>query len=244
MYSVIILKPTKECNADCSYCSSPPTDQFKWTPEIFRSFMENMSSSLEEDATIIWHGGEPMLMGPEFFEAVFDIAKEFKPKIRFSLQSNLLLYKSARWKSVFENIFQGSVSTSYDPDEENRTIKGNAAKYTKTFWAKLQEIHEDGFNPLVIGTYTNESIHLVHELYDYCLSNPENSFSFRVNYRYPAGRLEGSAPPIDPKVYGDELIKLYNRWIVDCPNFLITPLDQMLKKILSPNISTCPWTKM
>lgn len=243
MISTIIVKPTRNCNADCSYCSSPPDNQGAWGLYEFKTMFDRMVGNLESNATIIWHGGEPMLLGPSFYIEAYEYAKSVFPSIRFSIQSNLLLYKTKQWKSVFDDVFKGSVSTSYDPDEVNRTIKGSPQKYSNQFYKKIDEVMNDGFRPLVIGTYTNESAHLGLALYDKCLSMADKGFSLRYNYRYPAGRESGKGVAISPEVYGQMLISIYNKWIVDAPSFLITPLDQMLKKCLDSTMSTCPWTK-
>jgi len=99
-----------------------------------------------------------MLMGPDFYRECAAYVESQNRKINFSMQTNLLLYKSKRWKSIFEEIMGGSISSSFDPDEKNRTIQGSSEKYTKTFMRKIQEVTEDGFRPLVIGTYTEKSI--------------------------------------------------------------------------------------
>lgn len=243
MISTIIIKPTKNCNADCSYCSSPPDLLGAWDVERFKVVFDRMQPSLENDATIIWHGGEPMLLGPKFYIESFAYAKSIHPGIRFSIQTNLLLYKSRLWKSVFSDVFNGAISTSYDPDERNRTIKGSSSKYSAQFHKKIQEVISDGYRPLVIGTYTEETKGLAVSLYEKSKSLKENGYSLRFNYRYPAGRDMGKGVAISPIEYGEMLIDLYDRWIKDIPDILITPLDQMLLKCIDPTVSTCPWTK-
>jgi len=184
-----------------------------------------------------------MLMGPDFYRECAAYVESQNRKINFSMQTNLLLYKSKRWKSIFEEIMGGSISSSFDPDEKNRTIQGSSEKYTKTFMRKIQEVTEDGFRPLVIGTYTESTAHLAHAMYEKSLSLGEKAFHLRFNYQYPAGRASEDGALISPETYGKTLIELYNRWIKEVPHFLITPLDQMLNKITGVDTARCPWTK-
>lgn len=246
MISTVIAKPTKECNADCSYCSSPPDNQGYWSVDQFRIMWDRLKDRLTDECSWIWHGGEPMLLSPDFYRECYKIAIKDKPDIKFAMQTNLLLYKSTRWKDLFENEFGSRVSTSFDPDEVNRTIKGSASKYSKAFYSKLNEVLHDGFRPMVIGTYTDSSAHLTHKMYELSKSYGDRAFTVRYNYRYPAGREANSEVKdiMSPKVYGEMLIDIYNRWIKETPAFVITPLDQMFKGAIDATYSVqqCPWT--
>ena len=65
--STVIIKPTKGCNADCTYCCAPPDGAPKWDIETFKKVFDAMEPRLNPSAILIWHGGEPMLLGPKFF---------------------------------------------------------------------------------------------------------------------------------------------------------------------------------
>ena len=243
MIYTVIAKPTKDCNADCSYCASPPDKAVKWTIDEFKKIFDNISPLLSEQAVIIWHGGEPMLMGPDFYRQAYEYAKKTKPEIKFSMQTNILLYNKKNWKSVFSEIMKGRISTSFDPDESSRTVKGSTEKYSRQFNKKLNELIRDGFHPLVIGTYTEQTIDFALKMYEKSINFKEGCFDLRFNYRYPAGRNSGGGAAISPGTFGKMLIEIYNQWIIDCPDFNVTPLDLMLKKCIGVGQGQCPWTR-
>lgn len=243
MISTVIIKPTKECNAECTYCSAPPDFGNKWTLDEFKFYFDKIAPHLSNQAFLIWHGGEPMLMGPDFYNKAFEYARSINPEIRFSLQSNMLSYDTKRWKDVFVNVFGGSVSTSFDLDIKDRVFKGSAELYAKIFRKRLEALLEDGFHPKVVSTYTDETIPMADKMYEWALSQGDNYMHLRFNYRYPAGRDHGKGELISPIEYGKMLIRLYNRWIVELPNFVITPLDEMFKKAIRLEQSRCPWTR-
>lgn len=243
MIHTIIAKPTRDCNADCQYCSSPPDHEGGWSVDEFKIMFDRVHSMLAEDATFIWHGGEPMLQGPKFYVEAYEYAKTIKPNIQFAMQSNLLLYTTKKWKKVFEDVFNGHVSTSFDPDEQNRTIKGKTEAYSNLFYKKIKLIYDDGFRPLVIGTYTEETAHFGLKMYDKSIAMGDGAFSLRFNYRYPAGRTFGDGAAITPETYGEMLVNLYDRWIAELPSIMITPLDQMFRKCIDTSHSSCPWTR-
>lgn len=243
--STIIAKPTRSCNADCSYCSAPPDGAGKWSFEDFTRYFDTLAPALLPTADWIWHGGEPMLMGPAFYRKAkaYTTAKGF-PNLRHAIQTNLLAYTSKAWKTVFEEVFEGRVSSSYDPDDAHRTVKGNADIYARRFWTAIDAVTADGFAPLVIGVYDEATVPLALPFYEKVKARGERSFALRFNYCYPVGRFVGNNEAIRPKTYADTLIALYDRWIVDLPNFQITPLDLMAKKVMGVDEGGhCPWTR-
>ncbi len=233
--STVIIKPTKFCNAECTYCSAPPevNGAPKWSHDDFRAYFDKLYPYLMPNALLLWHGGEPMLMGPDFYWKAWDYVQKVKPGIRFSMQSNILGYDRKRWKDLLAGPFEGSISTSFDPDEQHREVKGSTSLYTRIFNSRLDAMLEDGFHPKVIGTYTDDTIHLAMTMYDRALARGRDGFDIRINYRYPAGRDKGNGAMITPENYGRVLIELYNRWIKELPDFVITPLDEMLAKQLA-----------
>lgn len=250
---VVIAKPTRVCNADCSYCSSPPLSEMgqdwepEWSMEKFKKYFDKVYPMMGDESYWIWHGGEPMLMQPDFYIKAYEYVQEkvrvHGRRVYFSMQSNLLGYNE-KWKKVFEEVFYGSVSTSFDPDEKQRTIKGNPQTYSRVFKRAYQKVLDDGFRPLIIGVYDEQKAPLMHDMYDWSLSMGEKSFPLRFNYCHPTGRFESGGEVIKPETYGKYLIEIFDRWIKDNPNFIVTPLDQMFKKVIGiDGEGHCPWTR-
>lgn len=241
--STIIIKPTKGCNADCSYCCAPPDGAPKWDLPTFKRVFDALSHRLNPAADFIWHGGEPMLLGPDFYVQALEYARQTHPKIRFSMQSNILAYND-RWKKVFGDVFDGAISTSWDPDELCRTYKGSSELYSRLYHSRMDTILNDGWQPKVISTLSEETMHLSHDVYDRALASAraDKPYDIRLNYRYPAGRAEGEGPAILPETYARTLIEIYDRWIHDNPGFMVTPLDQMFHKVTGLELARCPWS--
>lgn len=240
----VIIKPTKHCNADCTYCAAPPevNGAPKWSIDDFKGYFDKLHPYLDPKAVLLWHGGEPMLMGPKFYWDAWEYVQSIKPGIRFSMQSNILGYDSKRWRDLIGGPFQGSISTSFDPDEQFREYKGSTALYSKIFWSRLDAMLKDGFKPKVIGTYTEETSELAMVMYEKSLSYGDLCFDLRMNYRYPAGRDEGMGEMLSPETYGRVLLKIYERWIRETPDFVVTPLDEMMKLTIGLEAMRCPWT--
>ncbi len=250
---VVIAKPTRFCNADCSYCSSPPiSEKGKWKEEPFWNFedfvkyFDKVFPYMSDGAYWIWHGGEPMLMGIEFYEKVHIYAQEKmhkeEKKIYFSMQTNLIGYNS-KWSEIFKKSFGGIISTSYDASGEYRTIKGNAKTYERIFQRNMEHLIEDGVGAMVIGVYDEHTAKDMIKMYEWNkkLSQPVN---LRFNYLHPTGRKNGVKEMISPKTYADNLLKIYDLWLQDAPDFTVTPMDQMFQKTLKIDADGhCPWIK-
>lgn len=244
MLSTVICKPTKDCNADCSYCSSPPDQLGHWTFEQFKIAFDTLKPRLADEAVWIWHGGEPMLLGPDFYRQCWDYARAQIPGIKFSIQTNILLYSSKKWKAVFRDIFKGSISTSFDMDVRDRTLKGCPKRYEKKFKEKLSLMLADGFMPMVLSIFDEHNMDTASQFYEFSSNHEVAPFHVRMNYRYPLGRASGEEKElIAPKDYGDLLLDAYNRWIKDIPGFTVTPLNQMFEAAIGESAQRCPWTR-
>lgn len=185
-----------------------------------------------------------MLLGPDFYRQAFSMVRAVMPQARFSIQSNLLGY-NARWRAVFGDVFQGSVSTSWDPDGRNRTIKGDAGLYERVYQERIQRVLDDGWRPKVISTFDEQSAFLMHQVYELARTadTQRHTHDIRLNYRYPAGRAFGEGESLQPSTYGRTLVEVYDRWIQDLPDFLVTPLDQMFLRVIGAEAGRCPWSK-
>jgi len=118
----LIMKPTLACNADCKYCYFKDIrTQNKMSLEIFEKVINKLKSY--NNISFIWHGGEPMLMGLNFFNGIIKLQKDSKLHIKNNIQTNLILLDKA-WIEFFKKNCFG-VSTSLDGIKEVHNIGRN-----------------------------------------------------------------------------------------------------------------------
>jgi uncharacterized protein len=95
----VLAKPTgAQCNLDCSYCfylskeSLYPDSDFRMTDEVLDSYLRQLiESSASPQVTVSWQGGEPTLMGLDFFRRAIELAEKYRrPGMIFehTLQTN------------------------------------------------------------------------------------------------------------------------------------------------------------
>lgn len=93
----VILKVTSSCNLRCPYCYTKHTIDKKkeiMDLKIFEKIVQNLVTEYDE-FNIIFHGGEPLLAGLEWYQKSVDIIKKYKKLFNFDyslgVQSNLTL---------------------------------------------------------------------------------------------------------------------------------------------------------
>jgi uncharacterized protein len=168
--ATLILKPTEACNAACAYCE---VDRKGWRTnkimplEILELMFVRINEFLEERQgerlEIVWHGGEPLLLGPEYFEK----ARAFQQKhcgatqvrIRHTIQTNLTLLTVSHIEAL-RQLGMASVGTSYDPVAGVRLLKKgeDGAAYNRAFLDAVALLEREGFRWGVICVVTRLSL--------------------------------------------------------------------------------------
>ncbi len=117
-----IIKPSgAQCNIDCEYCFYLDKQDLLNQPKYprmdasilelhIRQYIEAQTSS---EVVFNWQGGEPTLMGLDFFKYIVQLQKKYKKpdqKILNDLQTNGLLINSEWCRFLKENNFMVSIS--------------------------------------------------------------------------------------------------------------------------------------
>jgi uncharacterized protein len=95
----VLAKPTGAvCNLDCKYCfflskeMLYPGSRFRMADELLETYIRQLIESHRvPEVTIAWQGGEPTLMGLDFFRRSVEYANKYKKPnqtINYSMQTN------------------------------------------------------------------------------------------------------------------------------------------------------------
>jgi uncharacterized protein len=140
--SLIVIQPTPFCNIDCSYCYLPGRrDRSVLSMEkievIFRKLLR--FPTVSQSITIVWHAGEPLVLGPKYYDDAFSRIRDLCPKdlrIAHSFQTNGMLITDA-WCDLIQK-WGVSVGVSvdgpkhiHDASRKTRSGKGTYDKATE-----------------------------------------------------------------------------------------------------------------
>src|SRR5437764_10840297 len=106
-YFHVLSKPSgATCNLDCTYCfflskeKLYPNSRFRMSDETLETYIRQLLESQHApEVTIAWQGGEPTLMGLDFFKRALDLVHTYACpaiSIQHTMQTTRILSTDAR----------------------------------------------------------------------------------------------------------------------------------------------------
>lgn len=220
--ATVIFKPTESCNSRCIYCDvvhkeprTPSTMPLETLELFFSRVNEFLVERPEEQLEIIWHGGEPLLLGPDYFYHAIRFQEEqctdTAQRIRHNIQSNLTLF-NREFAGIFRRLGISSIGTSYDPAGNIRGLGSgrDSTAYNRKFMKALAIVEEEGFNWGVIYVVTRLSLAQPLEIFRFLTNlSPRGSIMLNPVLLY-SKRLEQLK--VSPEEYADFLGTIFPIW--------------------------------
>jgi radical SAM protein with 4Fe4S-binding SPASM domain len=188
---------------------------FKTLELLFWRVNEFLQERPQEELEIIWHGGEPLLLGPRYFAKALDYQRKHCSttfsRIRHSIQSNLTLL-SREFIDPLKNLGVTHLGTSFDPIVEMRGVGKNRdwKEYNQRFLDAICLLKEEGFSWGVIYVATQRSLAKPLEIFNFLTNmSPKRGLMFNPVLVY-GSRLEFLK--ISPQEYGEFLGTIFSEW--------------------------------
>lgn len=246
---IVIIKPTTACNGTCLYCSTESglTGKPFMPKENLRSLFAPFGAWLRKDSSrsldLIWHGGEPLMCGLDFYDTVIAeqdrMFKKEMGRVRNHLQSNLTLI-TEEWIPRIEKLFAGGIGSSF---EIVKGIRGtsNGASLTDKWLSAIGLLHDHSLSTGVLYIVHKRSLGLARDLYNFFRSLPQlSAVRFNPLYYEGRGRSEQSRPlQITADEYGRFLVDLWKVWRKDGLNLDVAPLGEWARAWLGDPSSLC-----
>lgn len=165
-----MVKPIgSRCNLDCAYCYYLSKEKLlhqqhagRISDELLDSFIRQYIEGQDSEQVVFsWQGGEPTLLGIDFFRKVVELEKKYKKanqRIENDLQTNGTLLNDQWCKFLRENNFLVGLSIDGPRQLHNayRVTKGREPTFDKVFdAAKLLKKHGVKFNTLTVVNRLN-----------------------------------------------------------------------------------------
>jgi len=227
----VMAKPTgARCNLKCDYCfflkkeQLYPNSRFRMSDEVMESYIrQTIAAHSVPEVTIAWQGGEPTLMGLDFFRRAVDIEMDaMRPgmTVENTLQTNGVLLDDEWCRFLSEKRFLVGLSVDGPRDlhDAYRRDKGGNPVFDKVVRAaRLMQQHKVEFNILCTVNAVNSKHPLeVYRFFRDELKAPYIQFIPVVERDNETGNQEGmriTDRSVEPEQYGRFLIEIFDEWV-------------------------------
>lgn len=233
------------CNLDCKYCFYlekenffPANENFRMSDEVLetyiRQYIEHQNTS---EINFAWQGGEPTLLGVNFFRKVVELQKKYADgkRIGNALQTNGTLLDDEWCEFFVKNQFLIGLSIDGSPKLHNtyRVDKKGAPTYEKVVLGlKMLKKHKVEFNTLTVVNRANSKKPL--EVYRFLKQIGSGFIQFiplverLANGEAKKLGLDLAVPPrvsdtdpvmpvtdwsVQPRQYGEFLTAIFDEWV-------------------------------
>ncbi len=249
-FSLLIKPASADCNLRCSYCFYldhsalyPEEKIHRMSDEILEEMISRYMATDQPQYIFGWQGGEPTLMGVEFFKKVVHYQQKYaKPGAIISngLQTNGTLITEELAEFLHEYNFL--VGISLDGPEHihnkyrlNQGMKGTHAKVWEGI--RLLQKYKVEFNILTLVSSSN--VHHAKEVYHYLKDH-----GFYYQQYIPCVEMDEQGNPLPFTITGEEwgkfMCEIFDEWIQSDPyRISIRLFDSILSLMFYGRMSVC-----
>ncbi len=217
----LIFKETEACNSNCIYCDviarkKPKTISLEKLTKVFIHVNEYLEKNPHETFSIVWHGGEPLIVGAEFYRNVIKIVDQYCPqtksRIEYDLQSNLTLL-TQEMIDVFKQMGITRVGTSYEPYKGIRGFGPNrdSDAYNRAFFRGVKLLEKNGFGWGFIYVVTKQVLDKPIELF-HILTNLKGQHGFQIHPVYSYKNEDRNGVGITVMEFAEFLGAMFQQW--------------------------------
>ena len=166
--SYYMLVPTMACQASCRYCFAKKEGMVMDMDTVLAAMdLIEVLSDPDRPVKIVFHGGEPLLAGPSFYEKVLPLLRRrFGVRLRLAMQSNLWALNGPEGERLLEllSAYNVSVGTSLDGDREMCDSQRGEGYYDRTCQA-MERLREYGIHAGTICTFGKDKSDLAGKVF-------------------------------------------------------------------------------
>lgn len=182
---LLVLQPTPFCNLDCDYCYLPHRDdRSRMSPETLSAIGRALGADIVDHSvlTVVWHGGEPMTLSPDWYAEAFDILQSASGhRLRHAFQTNAVGINDA-WLRLWRD-WEVSVGVSLDGpadfhDQHRRTRNGRGSHGLTMKGVAALQAADHRFH--VISVLTEASLAAPDRLFEFYADHGINDIAFNI----------------------------------------------------------------
>ena len=245
-----LLKPaSSDCNLFCDYCfyrktaeSYPEQSVHRMSLETYETLVIKAQSYDDEAVGYIWQGGEPMIMGLDFFRAALEIQQKHRhpgQTVSNVIQTNAILIDD-EWAQLFaEHSFLVGVSIDGPAEihDMHRFNRAGVSVFDRVMEScAVLEAHRVEYN--ILSVVTADSLPYAADIYRFLTGKDFHYLQFIPCLEVVDGEL---APfSIDPDGYGRFLCDLFDVWFEEgYPYVSVRLFDNILQHRVGREPESC-----
>ena len=249
-FSLLVKPASADCNLKCIYCFYldkcnlyPGTRKHRMSDSVLEKLIQNYMATPQPAYSFVWQGGEPTLMGLDFFRKVTDLQKTFGKTgdiVTNGIQTNAILIDDAFAEHLAQYRFLTGVSLDGTSDihDRFRQTAGDGPSHAAVLKGiERLKRHKVEFNILVLVSQAN--VNRAGEVYRYLVDS-----GFYYHQYIPCVEFDdhGKLRPfaISGPEWGNFLCEIFDLWYPhDIQRVSVRHFDSLLHKILDSSVTAC-----
>jgi uncharacterized protein len=252
----LLIKPSgSDCNVDCSYCfyKCRPTEighgRQRMSDEVLEKLVKDYMGLRFQMSGFAWQGGEPTLMGLDFFKRAVELQTRYGvagQEVGNSLQTNAILLNNADWcRFLAESKFLVGVSIDGPKElhDHYRLDLGGHGTWDRVM-AAIERMKEFGVEYNTLTLVNRLTADHADEIFDFLIGLGIRYLQFIpcVEVAPQSGTIAEFS--VTPKQYGDFLCRLFDRWLAFGPEKLsIRDFDSILTHCVGGRHTICTFDR-
>jgi uncharacterized protein len=232
----VMLIPTMNCPARCRYCWSSEHGSPVMGIDTIREVVAWLHDFGEERVTFTFHGGEPLLAGPDFYRKALPVLstglQHMKPD--FALQTNLWLMTPEMAGILAE--YHVPLGSSIDGPEALNDLQRGRGYFQKTMKG-FETARAGGVRVSFICTFTSESFGQREGIVRFFR---DQGFVMKLHPALPSLRNADPEPwVLSPEDYGELLVYLLDHAIEHPGEPEIMNINDLVKCVFTRRGTVC-----
>jgi len=251
----LLIKPSgSDCNIDCRYCF------YKGRDAAFGQGRQRMSDAVLEKmireymqvglpvAGFAWQGGEPTLMGVDFFRRAVELQKRYGTpgqQVSNTMQTNATLLDETWCRFLHENKFLLGISIDGPREfhDAYRVDHAGSGTFERVFQG-IQNCKRYGVEFSTLILLNNLNVEHPDRLFEFLVENDLMYVQFIPCVEVDAATGEPAEFSITPKQYGDFLCRLFDLWYRYGPDQMnIRDFDSLVTYYVLGHHTICTYSK-
>lgn len=229
----VIFQLTDKCVLSCKYCFAKGShgDIDTFHIDLLEKAIKQSFETRHSYVTFEWTGGEPLLVGIDFYKHVVEFQKKYATKpYENGVQTSGNLFDKELIDFLLKNNFD--ISTTIDGTEEihnlNRPTHGNKPSFQNVQRTR-EYIKNKGSDCGFISTITKNNIGHEKEMLEFFQKEGISSFHSNPYIFYSKNLVKDSEIALSSEDYAKYFISEFNAWI---ESGIVTPIPRTINDII------------